>query len=297
MSKGIAEFSDRVKMTSLNVKSHIHVEKIAGAYWKQDDDSYKTHEYLEFLKIAEIDAILYEMKKNLPLEEDTKRFSDMENEFQNEGEMKRKIIEDQKEIEIASDVDMEDARSENSLNRMTAEQLPEKKLEVIASGKKRIENQKKFYKESKSQPTMENYATNMKKSIIGGLTAVPKKGDTHELGFHVKMTARKTVSATAAKFDKNKPPPLNQEEVLATKEVTPVLKERAITARFNLGNENVKDKVNKPIIARQTFRIFKEAVIIINISYFKCSSMNHTSRGSKETLALLKLRTYAFNLI
>jgi len=25
--------------------------------------------------------------------------------------------------------------------------------------------------------------------------------------------------------------------------------------------------------------------------------MNHTSRGSKETLALLKLRTYAFNLI
>jgi len=38
-------------------------------------------------------------------------------------------------------------------------------------------------------------------------------------------------------------------------------------------------------------------IIIINISYFKCSSMNHTSRGSKETLALLKLRTYAFNLI
>ena len=30
-------------------------------------------------------------------------------------------------------------------------------------------------------------------------------------------------------------------------------------------------------------------IIIINISYFKCSSMNHTSRGSKETLALLKL--------
>jgi len=66
------------------------------------------------------------------------------------------------------------------------------------------------------------------------------------------------VAAKSEKFDTNKPPPLNQEEVLATKEVTPLLKERTITARFNLGNENVKDKVNIPIIARQIFRIFKE---------------------------------------
>jgi len=33
------------------------------------------------------------------------------------------------------------------------------------------------------------------------------------------------------------------------------------------------------------------------ISYFKCSSMNRTSRVSKETLALLNLRTPAFYLI
>ena len=58
---------------------------------------------------------------------------------------------------------------------------------------------------------------------------------------------------------------------------------------------NESGKKIKKNAKRSSILSYPELIIIINISYFKCSSMNHTSRGSKETLALLKLRTYAFN--
>jgi len=41
----------------------------------------------------------------------------------------------------------------------------------------------------------------------------------------------------------------------------------------------------------------EDIIIIINIFYCKCSWINHRSRGSKEILALLKLRTSVFYFI
>jgi len=84
---------------------------------------------------------------------------------------------------------MKDIGSESLLSRTKLEQIPEMEGELSSGGKKRVENQRKLYEASKSQPTMKNYTTNKKKPNIGGLTAVPKKENTHELGIHVKMMA------------------------------------------------------------------------------------------------------------
>jgi len=56
---------------------------------------------------------------------------------------------------------------------------------------------------------------------------------------------------------------------------------------------NGKARYNGYQMAVVIGRFHPYCIIIINISYFKCSSMNHRSRGSKETLALLELRTPA----
>jgi len=60
-------------------------------------------------------------------------------------------------------------------------------------------------------------------------------------------------------------------------------------------------QIGQTATTKQSQQILSEnltlQIIIINISYFKCSSMNHTSRGSSETLSLLKLRIPALNLI
>jgi len=190
ISKGIAEFAKSVKLDSFKGRSYTHVKKIAAAYWNQDDDVYyKTHGEIERLKMEGIDTILDELRKKLLLEDDVERFSDMDFEYWNESEMNSKMNADQKKVESVRDVEMKDIGSESLLSRTKLEQIPEMEGELSSGGKKRVENQRKLYEASKSQPTMKNYTTNKKKPNIGGLTAVPKKENTHELGIHVKMMA------------------------------------------------------------------------------------------------------------
>ena len=115
-----------------------------------------------------------------------------------------------------------------------------------------------------SQTSITNYTnctSDVNESGGKGIKITPKETPYIKEGININMmsTKQKVINKGLRKNDLNHPLPLNtEEEIKIPVESTPVLKMRDVTARFEIAVDD-QLKVNIPLVARQTFRLFKQA--------------------------------------
>jgi len=115
-----------------------------------------------------------------------------------------------------------------------------------------------------SQTSIKNYTnctSDINESGVKGIKITPKETSYIKEGININMmsTKQKVINKGLRKNDLNHPLPLNtEEEIKIPVESTPVLKMRDVTARFEIAVDD-QLKVNIPLVARQTFRLFKQA--------------------------------------
>ena len=114
------------------------------------------------------------------------------------------------------------------------------------------------------QTTIENFTTEKGQSdneLKNGIKIVPKQSQYIKEGININMmsTNQRKSRNTLGDYDKLTPLPLgHNDEVHTSSETTPVLKMRDVTARFEITVDDA-EKVNIPIVAKQAFRLFKQA--------------------------------------
>jgi len=113
-----------------------------------------------------------------------------------------------------------------------------------------------YYGKNKSETNKSNYNSAITQ---GGMRATPKKSESMSMGINVNMMATTAKNIEGLGCTELNPAPIDQEEQTTKVELTPVLKMKTFTARFEIGSSEKKEKMNIPIIVKQVFRLLKEA--------------------------------------
>ena len=210
---------------------------IVSAYWNQQQDS----SHIKFSHVEKFDRM--ELVSFATTVRDWMKLVSTSTDLSVDMEIDQKHTPEQDHVPM--DID----------EKITVKKQEDYKIDSVHKEKKQMKF-KTYFEKNKSETKKDNYSSSITQ---GGMISTPKKSESMSMGINVNLMA--TTEKEMEKFENSdlNPPPINQEEQTTKVEMTPVLKMKTFTARFEIGSNEKKEKMNIPIIVKQVFRLLEEA--------------------------------------